>query len=152
MADNVILNTDDDLLGDGQPALSNVKGQAIDDGEGRGPERSEGFASEVASIQVARFSPLSAGAPPAAEPASLDLLLDVPLRITVELGRAHMAVRDVLALQTGSVVELDRAAGQPVDVLVNDRLIAHGEVVVIEDRFGVRITDIVSPTRPASAA
>lgn len=103
-------------------------------------------------MQVARFSPLGPGAPAAQEPASLDLLLDVPLRITVELGRARMAVRDVLALQTGSVVELDRAAGQPVDVLVNDRLIAHGEVVVIEDRFGVRITEIVSPTRPAPAA
>lgn len=113
---------------------------------------SESPANGLANIQVARFSPLGGGAPPAAEPASLDLLLDVPLRVAVELGRAHMAVRDVLALQTGSVVELDRAAGQPVDVLVNDRLIARGEVVVIEDRFGVRITEIISPTRPASAA
>lgn len=142
MADNVTLNASEGY--DHPP----------DDGEGRSPERNGGetLASEVASIQVARFSPLGPGAPAAQEPASLDLLLDVPLRITVELGRAHMAVRDVLALQTGSVVELDRAAGQPVDILVNDRLIAHGEVVVIEDRFGVRITEIVSPTRPAPAA
>jgi len=101
----------------------------------------------VTDIQVARFSPLIASAPPAAEPNSLDLLLDVPLYVTVELGRARLPVRDLLALQTGSVIELDRIAGQTVDVLVNDRLVAHGEVVVIDDRFGVRITDIVSPTK-----
>lgn len=103
-------------------------------------------------VQVAHFSPLAASAPPAAEPNSLDLLLDVPLHVTVELGRARLPVRDLLALQTGSVIELDRTAGQPVDILVNDRLIAHGEVVVIEDHFGVRITDIVPPTKQPEPA
>jgi flagellar motor switch protein FliN len=77
--------------------------------------------------------------------AAMDVLLDVPLEISVELGRARMVVRDVLDLGTGSIVEVDKAAGEPVDVMVNGRLVAKGEVVVIEDNFGVRITEILSP-------
>lgn len=80
-----------------------------------------------------------------AEAHNIELLLDVPLQITVELGRSRRKIRDVLAMGPGSVVELDRLAGEPVDVLVNGKLIAKGEVVVIDDNFGVRITDIVSP-------
>jgi flagellar motor switch protein FliN/FliY len=75
----------------------------------------------------------------------LDLLLDIPLDISVELGRVRMLVKDVVELGTGSIVEIDKAAGEPVDVMVNGRLVARGEVVVIEDNFGVRITEIVSP-------
>lgn len=75
----------------------------------------------------------------------LDLLMDVPLRVTVELGRTRMQIRDVLELGKGSVVELDKLAGEPVDLLVNGKLIARGEVVVIDENFGVRVTDIVSP-------
>jgi flagellar motor switch protein FliN/FliY len=78
---------------------------------------------------------------------NLDLLLGVSLRVTVELGRTKMNIEEVLKLGPGSVVELDKLAGEPVDVLVNDRLIARGEVVVIDDRFGVRITDILSPVQ-----
>jgi flagellar motor switch protein FliN len=76
---------------------------------------------------------------------AMDVLLDVPLEISVELGRARMVVRDVLDLGTGSIVEVDKAAGEPVDVMVNGRLVAKGEVVVIEDNFGVRITEILNP-------
>ena len=76
---------------------------------------------------------------------SMDVLLDVPLEISVELGRVKMVVRDVLDLGTGSIVEVDKAAGEPVDVMVNGRLVAKGEVVVIEDNFGVRITEILNP-------
>jgi flagellar motor switch protein FliN/FliY len=76
---------------------------------------------------------------------SLDILMDIPLEISVELGRVRMFVKDVLDLGTGSIVELDKAAGEPVDVLVNGRLVAKGEVVVIEDNFGVRITEILTP-------
>lgn len=79
--------------------------------------------------------------------ANIDLILDVQLRVTVELGRKLMSVRDILALGPGSVVELDKVAGEPVDVLVNDRLVATGEVVVADDNFGVRITDIVNPAK-----
>jgi flagellar motor switch protein FliN/FliY len=74
----------------------------------------------------------------------LDLLLDVPLEVTVELGRARMSIQDLLGLAPGSVIELDKVAGEPLDILVNDRLIARGEAVVVNDKFGVRITDIVS--------
>jgi flagellar motor switch protein FliN/FliY len=76
----------------------------------------------------------------------LDLLLDVPLDLTVELGRARMSIQDLLSLGPGSVIELDKVAGEPLDILVNDRLIARGEAVVVNDKFGIRITDIVSPT------
>lgn len=75
----------------------------------------------------------------------LELLLDIPLEVSVELGRVRMVVKDVIELGSGSIVEIDKAAGEPVDVLVNGRLVARGEVVVIEDNFGVRITEILSP-------
>ena len=81
----------------------------------------------------------------AADPGRLDILLDVPLEISVELGRVRMTVREVVDLGTGSIVEVDKAAGEPVDVMVNGRLVARGEVVVIEDNFGVRITEILNP-------
>ena len=74
----------------------------------------------------------------------LDLLLDVPLDVSVELGRARLSVQDLLGLGPGSVIELDKVAGEPLDILVNDRLVARGEAVVVNDKFGVRITDIVS--------
>jgi flagellar motor switch protein FliN/FliY len=76
----------------------------------------------------------------------LDLLLDVPLDVNVELGRCRMTIQDLLALGPGSVVELEKLAGEPLDILVNNRLIARGEAVVVNDKFGVRITDIVSPS------
>lgn len=75
----------------------------------------------------------------------LELLMDIPLEISVELGRVKMLVKDVVDLGTGSIVEIDKAAGEPVDVMVNGRLVAKGEVVVIEDNFGVRITEILTP-------
>src|ERR1700674_736747 len=75
----------------------------------------------------------------------LDMLLDVPLDVSVELGRCRMTIQDLLALTPGSVIELDKVAGEPLDILINDRLVARGEAVVVNDKFGVRITDIVSP-------
>jgi flagellar motor switch protein FliN/FliY len=76
----------------------------------------------------------------------LELLLDVPLDLSVELGRTRMTIQDLLGLGPGSVVELDKIAGEPLDILVNGRLVARGEAVVVNDKFGVRITDIVSPS------
>ena len=75
---------------------------------------------------------------------NLDLLMNVSLGVSAELGRCSMRVSDVLKLGKGSIVELDRAAGGPIDVLVNDRLVARGEVVAVDDRFGVRITEVVA--------
>jgi len=86
------------------------------------------------------------GAKPAAAPVqSLDFILDIPLKITVELGRNKMAIRDILGLAQGSVVELSKFAGEPLEVLVNEKLIARGEVVVVNEKFGIRLTDVISP-------
>ncbi len=74
---------------------------------------------------------------------NLDMLMSVPLKITAELGTCKMLVEDILKLGTGSVVELDRLAGGPVDLLVNDRLVARGEVVAVDEKFGVRITELI---------
>ncbi|NOH01723.1 MAG: flagellar motor switch protein FliN [Chloroflexi bacterium] len=83
---------------------------------------------------------------------NIDLLLDVSMRVTVELGRTRMQLAQILELQHGSVVELDRLAGDPVDVFVNDCMVAHGEVVVVDDKFGVRITEMVSAKNGKAAA
>ncbi len=77
---------------------------------------------------------------------NLELILDIPLRVTVELGRTRMLVRDLLNLGQGSVIELSKLAGEPMEILVNDKLIARGEAVVVNEKFGVRLTDIISPT------
>ena len=82
---------------------------------------------------------------------NIDLLMDVSLRVTVELGRTRMKLSQILELQHGSVVELDRLAGDPVDIFVNDRMVAHGEVVVVDDKFGVRITEMISPNNEKAA-
>ena len=76
---------------------------------------------------------------------SLDFILDVPLKVTVELGRSRMAIREILQLTQGSVIELQKFAGEPLEVLVNDKLIARGETVVVNEKFGIRLTDIISP-------
>lgn len=76
---------------------------------------------------------------------NLDLILDIPLRVTVELGRTKMVVRDLLNLGQGSVIELNKLAGEPMEILVNDKLVAKGEAVVVNEKFGVRLTDIISP-------
>ena len=76
----------------------------------------------------------------------IDLVLDIPVNVTVELGRAKMQIRNLLALSYGSVVELAVLAGEPLDVMVNGCLIAQGEVVIVNDRYGIRLTDIVTPT------
>jgi flagellar motor switch protein FliN/FliY len=79
------------------------------------------------------------------ETKSLDLILDIPLTVTVELGRSKMLINDLLQLGQGSVVELTKLVGEPLEVLVNQKLVARGEVVVVNEKFGVRLTDIVSP-------
>jgi flagellar motor switch protein FliN len=76
---------------------------------------------------------------------NLDLILDIPLRVTVELGRTKMLVSELLNLGQGSVIELNKLAGEPMEVLVNDKLVARGEAVVVNEKFGVRLTDIISP-------
>ncbi|MBB1315152.1 flagellar motor switch protein FliN [Aliivibrio sp. SR45-2] len=76
----------------------------------------------------------------------LDTILDIPVTISMEVGRSHISIRNLLQLNQGSVVELDRIAGESLDVMVNGTLIAHGEVVVVNDKFGIRLTDVISQT------
>lgn len=81
------------------------------------------------------------------EPVNLSVLLDVPLQVTVELGRTRMTIGSLLRLSQGSVVELNRVAGEPLDIYVNNKLMARGEAVVVKEKFGVRITDVLSPEK-----
>ena len=76
---------------------------------------------------------------------NLDVILDIPVTISMEIGHTNISIRNLLQLNQGSVVELDRLAGEPMDVTVNGTLVAHGEVVVVNDKFGIRLTDVVSP-------
>lgn len=97
--------------------------------------------------QTAEFEPLeedyiAAGG----DEVNLDVILDIPVTISMEIGRTRIPIRNLLQLNQGSVVELDRLAGEPMDVLVNGTLIAHGEVVVVNEKFGIRLTDVISPT------
>ena len=82
---------------------------------------------------------------PSGKTKNLDLILDIPLTVTVELGRSKMLINDLLQLGQGSVIELTKLTGEPLEVLVNQKLVARGEVVVVNEKFGVRLTDIVSP-------
>lgn len=97
-------------------------------------------------VSPAQFEQFGAGTQPAsANDVNLDVILDVAVTLSMEVGRARIPIRNLLQLNQGSVVELERAAGEPLDVYANGTLIAHGEVVVVNERFGVRLTDVVSP-------
>ena len=100
--------------------------------------------AEQVNVQPASFSSFQPYQAEEPRVNNLDMLLDIPLKVTVELGRTKRSVKEILELSSGSIIELDKLAGEPVDILVNSRLIAKGEVVVIEENFGVRVTDIVS--------
>src|ERR1700682_1947541 len=101
--------------------------------------------NEVNAAAAGVFQPLSKVE--AASPRNdIDMILDIPVQMTVELGRTKIAIRNLLQLAQGSVVELDGLAGEPMDVLVNGCLIAQGEVVVVNDKFGIRLTDIITPS------
>ena len=92
------------------------------------------------------FQPLQAMAPAAGSPVDVERILDVPVQLTAELGRTRITIKSLLQLSQGSVVELDGLAGQPLDVLINGYLIAQGEVVVVNEKYGIRLTDIVTPS------
>lgn len=102
-----------------------------------------------APVQPVQFTPLASGPVPVND-ANIGLILDVPLQVTVELGRTSKSIKEILELTNGSIVELDRLAGEPVDIMVNGKYLAKGEVVVIDENFGVRITDIASPAERAA--
>lgn len=101
---------------------------------------------QPANIQPAVFSSFEPMQLPESESRNLNMLMDIPLQVTVELGRTKRSVKEILELSAGSIIELDKLAGEPVDILVNNKLVAKGEVVVIDENFGVRVTDIISPS------
>ena len=101
-----------------------------------------------AAVQPAPVNELQAGASGAAAGGdiNLDVVLDIPVTLSMEVGRSRISIRNLLQLNQGSVVELERTTGEPLDVYVNGTLVAHGEVVVINEKFGIRLTDVVSAT------
>ena len=110
-----------------------------------------GGEAKPASAAAKPFSMASVSAPAAGAEGNIEMLMDVPLNVRVELGRTRMYVEDILRLGDGAVVELDKLAGDPVDVLVNDKLVAKGEILVLNENFCVRITEIVDPKERGKA-
>ena len=115
--------------------------QSSNSGNTNNNERISSAAPTIQSVQFSSFDDIAA-AP--SEPNNLNMLLDIPLQVTVELGRTKRMVKEILEVSQGSIIELDKLAGEPVDILINNKLIAVGEVVVIDENFGVRVTDILS--------
>lgn len=95
------------------------------------------------NVQQAQFQPFTAPQAPVAQPENIDLIMDVPLEVTVELGRTSKSIKEILEFSPGTIIELNKLAGEPIDVLVNGKFVAKGEVVVIEESFGIRVTEIV---------
>jgi flagellar motor switch protein FliN len=111
------------------------------------PEIASQVATAVEQAAPAQFASFAAGAPaPNGAGNDLNMILDIPVQLTVELGRTRIPIKHILQLAQGSVVELETLAGEPMDVLVNGYLIAQGEVVVVNEKFGIRLTDIVTPS------
>ncbi|MFC6439373.1 flagellar motor switch protein FliN [Bowmanella sp. JS7-9] len=125
--------------------MSNENDDAMDDWAAAMAEQAEAEANEAEGVQVAELDELEEPAEiTASQKRKLDTILDIPVTISMEVGRTNISIRNLLQLNQGSVVELDRVAGEPLDVLVNGTLIAHGEVVVVNDKFGIRLTDVIS--------
>ncbi|HUN26960.1 MAG TPA: flagellar motor switch protein FliN [Steroidobacteraceae bacterium] len=102
--------------------------------------------AKASEARAAEFDNLQEeGAPDPNREVNMEVILDVPVTLSMEVGRTRMPIRNLLQLNQGSVVELDREAGEPLDVFVNGTLIAHGEVVVVNEKFGIRLTDVISP-------
>lgn len=134
--------------------MSTENEDGLDDWAAAMAEQAESEADEVEQpdiganeldVQVAELDELQDDAEITVdEKRKLDTILDIPVTISMEVGRSNISIRNLLQLNQGSVVELDRVAGEPLDVLVNGTLIAHGEVVVVNDKFGIRLTDVIS--------
>ena len=132
----------------GQTAGAADEEVSMDDWAAAMAEQETTDAAQADNVQPATnlFQELGSGSESSLNvPSNLDMILDIPVQLTVELGRTKIAIRNLLQLAQGSVVELDGLAGEPMDVLVNGCLIAQGEVVVVNDKFGIRLTDIITP-------
>ena len=118
------------------------------DSQGMNQGMGQPMMGQPVNVQPAQFQAFNAGGGMNYQPENIDLIMDVPLEVTVELGRTTKSISDILDFGPGKIIELNKIAGEPIDVLVNGKYVAKGEVVVIEESFGVRITEIVSPGRP----
>ena len=124
---------------------NNTTEEALGDDWGAALSEQAESGKKGGQLPVAEFDDLDDSAPPLEGEANLDVILDIPVTISMEIGRTKISIRNLLQLNQGSVVELDRLAGEPMDVLVNGTLVAHGEVVVVNEKFGIRLTDVISP-------
>ncbi len=130
-------------MSDEQNELDDVWGEAMAEQASRDGEKEPASAKRV---ELDDFGDSAAAPLSGDERRKLDAILDIPVTISMEVGRSQISIRNLLQLNQGSVVELDRLAGEPLDVMVNGTLIAHGEVVVVNDKFGIRLTDVISQT------
>jgi flagellar motor switch protein FliN/FliY len=140
--DEEAVSEDDWAAAMGEQETVESDGAAEDDWAAAMGEQSVTEKSNIKQAEI--FNPLTGGDQPSANH-GFELILDIPVSMTVELGRTKISIRNLLQLAHGSVVELDGLAGEPMDVLVNGTLIAQGEVVVVNDKFGIRLTDIITP-------
>jgi flagellar motor switch protein FliN/FliY len=128
--------------------MSNETEQAIDQDEMAEDLAADGAVAEADGdddFRQVEAKQLNDTANAEAGEVKLDVILDIPVTVGMEIGRTQLSIRNLLQLNQGSIVELDRLAGEPMDVLVNGTLVAHGEVVVVNEKFGIRLTDVVSP-------
>jgi len=125
-----------------QDALAEDLEAATEGGSGEDKAGDQGGDEEFQQVAAKQ---LSNTANPESGDVKLDVILDIPVTVGMEIGRTQLSIRNLLQLNQGSIVELDRLAGEPMDVLVNGTLVAHGEVVVVNEKFGIRLTDVVSP-------
>lgn len=134
---------DEDLADEWAAAMSEAgetgDGEALDDEWASAMNEQEAEPVKLETLSSPKASNGEVGS-------DLDLIMDIPVVLSMELGNTEIAIRNLMQLTQGSVVELDRFAGEPLDVLVNGTLIAHGEVVVVNDKYGIRLTDVVSPS------
>ncbi len=135
MSEQAEMSEEDRMAAEWAAALSESK-----------PETASEVTAPAESVSAASFANFNAAPMPAAAGNDLNMILDIPVQLTVELGRTRIPIKHILQLAQGSVVELEALAGEPMDVLVNGYLIAQGEVVVVNDKFGIRLTDIVTPS------
>ncbi|MGR8929462.1 MAG: flagellar motor switch protein FliN [Gammaproteobacteria bacterium] len=140
--------SENDELSDEWAAAMNeqAEGEADRADAAKSPQAASRTASGYAAAEFPNLEEHKASDRPNSAEVKLDVILDVPVTISLEIGRTKINIRNLLQLNQGSVVELDRFAGEPMDVLVNGTLVAHGEVVVVNDKFGIRLTDIISPS------
>lgn len=124
-----------------QQALADEWAAAMEEQVGTESDQQDSNRANVKSVELSELHDESS---PVGDP-KLDVILDIPVKLTVEVGGTEIAIRNLLQLSQGSVLELSRVAGEPLDVKVNGTLIAHGEVVVVNDHYGIRLTDVISP-------